>query len=388
MDQLNIKGDARPEDEPLPFLSNFQDIFLTLGLIIFLVGVGILSGQVADSAMGGSTSAAVIFSGIFIAILVLVLLLSEVVVRGRRRILPGIVLCLVFLGLSFALFVNIYGAAFGENAIEQIEDAQWEFEDTVDGGEIEPSHETFRSLANSVRDALPWTAKAFVLGAPFFMLGAALFYYRRYRLPFASAMVGLSVVTVVACVIFFLFPYDTIRFSPLVGFVSGLLLLFAGVSYDMRDPERVTRWSGNGFWLHFVAAPLLLSSALGITSQGIGYDFPAMAEGNFEMFENQFSVQQSVVTLIVIGIFAIISLLLNRRALVVAGLVSAGVAIGVIVNATGMNTAGVAAVTMIALGGGILLLGLGWNGARKILLALVPSSGPWGRIFPRENVDG
>ena len=199
---------------------------------------------------------------------------------------------------------------------------------------------------------------------------------------------GAAAVGLLFCEAFYLSPYDTIRFLPTVIFLSGLLLLIAGVLYDMRDPQRVTRWSGNGFWLHFFAAPLVLTGALTIAAQGFAFDFPAMEGNNIDFFAKRFSPRQSVITLIVIAVFAVISLLLNRRALLVAGLLSAGIAIGVIVKAIGLGGAEVAAVTLIVLGGGILLLGLGWHTARMALLTFVPNSGVWRRVFPRETIDG
>ena len=381
-----IKGEVRPEDEPLPFLSNFQDIFLTVGIIILLVGVGILSARIGEDLARGADSPMLVLAGISAAVLGLVWALSEIIVRKRRRILPGIVLCIAFLSLFFSVFVNLYGFAFGEDAMDRLDNVEWTEPDIEEPDQV--THEMLRATAAAARDVLPWPVKGFILLTPAMMFCAAFVYYRRFRLPFSSAMVGLAAVWVVLALIFFAFPYDTIRFSPTLGFLSGLALLVAGVSYDMRDPERVTRWSGNGFWLHFVAAPLVLGGALAIVRMGPVFDIPQMAEGDIDFWTNQFNVAQSVVTLVVIGVFALISLLLNRRALVVAGLLSAGIAIGVIVRASGLGGAEVAAVTLILLGGGILLLGLGWNSARAALLAFVPSTGFWGRIFPRQNVDG
>ncbi|MEM9233263.1 MAG: hypothetical protein AAGA69_03385 [Pseudomonadota bacterium] len=384
-DQLGIQGDVRPGDEPLPFLSNFQDIFLSIGIVIFLSGMGILVGRLGAEIVPDAASMMATIAGLLFLMLVVVWILSEIIVRKRRRILPGIILCVTFLILTCAIFVNLYGAAVGENALDQLDQIEWTEPDVEDE---DVTHEVLREVAGDAMAVLPWTVKGFLIAITAFMLASAFVYYRRFRLPFASAMVGLGVVGVIACILLLALPYDTIRFSPSIGLLSGLALLVAGVSYDMRDPERVTRWSGNGFWLHFVAAPLLLSSALTITTTGFAYDIPQMIQGDFDQWDNPFSVGQSVVTLVVIGVFAIISLLLNRRALVVAGLVSAGFAIAVIVNSSGLGEAEVAAVTLIALGGGILLLGLGWNAARKALLVFVPSGGFWGRIFPRETVDG
>lgn len=378
---------TRAEDEPLPFLSNFQDIFLSVGIIIFLVGISILTGSIGVRLADGAGSPFFVMAAISGAVLAVVWALSEVIVRRRRRILPGIILCIAFMGLSFSILTNVYTGIVGEDVMERLDDAEWVGPQEFPEGE-EITHESLRWATNTVRDALPAPVRFFIIIAPLFMLGAAFVYYRRFRLPFASATVGAAAVGLLFCEAFYLSPYDTIRFLPTVIFLSGLLLLIAGVLYDMRDPQRVTRWSGNGFWLHFFAAPLVLTGALTIAAQGFAFDFPAMEGNNIDFFAKRFSPRQSVITLIVIAVFAVISLLLNRRALLVAGLLSAGIAIGVIVKAIGLGGAEVAAVTLIVLGGGILLLGLGWHTARMALLTFVPNSGVWRRVFPRETIDG
>ena len=88
-----------------------------------------------------------------------------------------------------------------------------------------------------------------------------------------------------------------------------------------------------------------------------------------------------------IGVFALVSLLINRRALIVSGLLTAGVSIGVIVNSAGLGAGAVIAVTLLTLGGIVVLLGAAWNPVRGLLLAPFPSEGPLARIFPPANAN-
>ncbi|MEP3073981.1 MAG: hypothetical protein ABJQ26_14410, partial [Maricaulis sp.] len=94
------------------------------------------------------------------------------------------------------------------------------------------------------------------------------------------------------------------------------------------------------------------------------------------------AMRLAVTALVVIGLFALVSLLINRRALIVSGLVTAGVSIGVIVNSTDLGAGVVVAVTLLVLGGIVVLLGAAWNPVRRILLLPIPQDGPLGRIFP------
>ncbi|WOI53534.1 hypothetical protein [Parvularcula sp. LCG005] len=376
-----------PNDEPLPFLNNFQDVFLSIGVIVFLVGIMILM-TMTSSSIANETSAITAMAVMCAVVLAIVWWLSEILVRRRRRILPGIVLFIAFVQLCIGLYGSGFALIFGEETVSQFENGEYPgFDESVFEG-AEPTDKNFRAAANMAVAAIPLMAKIFMLGLPLATLLASYFYYRRFKLPFSVAGVATAAIGLLIVSLFFAFPYDVVRFAPVVLLSSGLALLVAGIVYDMKDPERVTRFSGNGFWLHLFAAPLTLWGAMTISTQGLIVDFPALAEGNFTDFKNPFTVQQSIVTLCIIAVFGVISLLLNRRALVVSGLVTAGIAIGVIVQATGIGGAGVAAVTMICLGGGILLLGIGWNAARRALLSMVPSAGIWGRVFPRNEVDG
>lgn len=79
-----------------------------------------------------------------------------------------------------------------------------------------------------------------------------------------------------------------------------------------------------------------------------------------------------------------ISLLINRRVLIVSALLTTGVAIGVIMNEFGLGAGALAASTLIVLGGFVLILGAGWHAVRRTLLGWVKPDGAWARIFPPE----
>jgi len=101
--------------------------------------------------------------------------------------------------------------------------------------------------------------------------------------------------------------------------------------------------------------------------------------------DNGNAMQLAIVALTVIAIFALVSLLINRRALIVSGLLTAGISIAVIVNEVGLDTGAVIAITLLLLGGIVVLLGAAWNPVRRILLLPFPSRGPIARLFPPAN---
>jgi hypothetical protein len=175
---------------------------------------------------------------------------------------------------------------------------------------------------------------------------------------------------------------------PSLYLVLGILLFLAAVAFDMRDPARASRFSDNGFWLHFAAAPLILNGAFSLVTQAFAGDVavsPSAAmiaqagEGG-----SPAAAAQASVTLAVVVLLGVISLLINRRALVVSALLTTGVAIGVLLNAVGLGAGALAASTLIVLGAFVLILGAGWHTVRRALLAWLKPDGVWARIFPPE----
>ena len=90
------------------------------------------------------------------------------------------------------------------------------------------------------------------------------------------------------------------------------------------------------------------------------------------------------VMLVVLIAFALLSLALNRRALIVSGLVTFATALGVLVNELGGGGVNALMLTALLVGGAIVLLGGGWRTARRAILKLAPQGGTFGRIFPPE----
>ena len=206
------------------------------------------------------------------------------------------------------------------------------------------------------------------IGAAALTLGAMALFYARYRLPFCMALMAISAVMLLTALI----PEAR---GP-VSILSGIALFIAAIAYDMRDPKRLKRFSDNAFWLHFVAAPLFIHGvgALAIKANTqILFGIVPMPDINSA---------DAAIVLAVIAILSIIALAINRRALIAASLLYAGIAIGFLVRDTGLNATAIISISLIVLGAGIVFLGVGWHGARRALLKILPRKGIWARIFP------
>ena len=76
--------------------------------------------------------------------------------------------------------------------------------------------------------------------------------------------------------------------------------------------------------------------------------------------------------------------LINRRALLVAGLLYALIAAGYLISKVGLSGGWTAAVTLLVMGGAMVLLGGGWHALRRVVVAPFPKTGPIARIIPPE----
>jgi len=371
---------ARPSDELLPFLSNFHDIFTTIGVLILFVGLGLGAGQIFTAVQPdeGGLAFNALWMALAAGVALIAWLVSAVLVGRQRRILPGIVLSLVFSACAGAVLAFLYTMlTFGVVDPEAI----GEVLDTLFADE-RPSRAGVQTALNEI----PLAVRLWPVGLGLIASAVVGFYYFTYRLPFTGGLFGVALVGAAWTVFAVADPYSAVVFNPLVSLVAGLALFVAGIIFDARDPSRATRLSGTGFWLHFFAAPTLLGAAVSIANTGVSLSEADFAGGglmgSLATGDSSAAIRSAAVTLLVIVLFALVSLLINRRALIVSGLITAGVAMGVLVNQLGLGAGAVLAVTLLLLGAIVVLLGAAWNPVRGVLLAPFPDEGPLARLFP------
>ncbi|MGI9351595.1 MAG: hypothetical protein ACR2O3_08535 [Rhizobiaceae bacterium] len=319
------------DDEGFRFVTGFSDIFIALGIIILLTGI--VRTGLLDS-VGGTFLIAILCWG-----------LSEIVATWQRRSLPSIV--------SAAGFVTTISAAVFAHV-----------------GSIQPA-----SLFREPDVVLVFTHNInWIL--PLLLLLSSLFYYWRFRLPFALFISALSfAATIFAGLLNIL---DSSQISPaiipaLVG--SGLAIFCSAIFFDAQDPERKTRLSDNAFWLHLVASPLIVHSIM--------WQSAIWLTGS-EQFSTQ-SLDQaafplSIVVLLIFLILMIIALIINRRAMLVSSLIYVTLALTYLGSTTG-GYASAASFVPIILGSGILSIGIGWQALRKIIFRVLPAD----RVAPFLN---
>ena len=321
------------DEESLRFLSNFNDIFISIGLVILSIGMMIASG----SFFGSSGSALLVLG----PILVCLWFLLEYFARRRRLVLPSMVLSVIFT-LVFTLLTALLA-----NGLGSLENAEIAFD------------QGFLDAYNKTKGVALWSAGGAAIGAGLI--------FARFRLPFSLFLIAIAIAAGLYTEAFTNGNVSSI-YSGGASLMIGLATLAIAIVFDARDPERKTLSSDNAFWLHLAAAPQIM---LGLRALMSGGTYSGVSFG------------EAIPLLIALALFSILSLALNRRALIAAGLLSFWVSINAITDGATSGATQIA-VPLLLLGGGIVLLGAGWKTARRIVLAFMPTSGIFARIFPPE----
>jgi hypothetical protein len=344
-------------EEDLRFIRNFHDVFLAIGIVLLAIGLSIaVSVYVATSGQPDAPSGIILSGVLFAGCGAIMWLLGEVFARRRRLFLPAIaIVCSLTVFMVCAAALLYAGAIVGRG----FEGPAWDL-----------GH-------------MPQELRVGILIALAFAFIAPFAFYLRFRLPFSLGLTGggLALFIIVAALIAnFELATDLL---PVLFLALGLLLFSAGVAFDARDPARTTRLSDNGFWLHFAAAPLILNGTFGLI--GMAFGAPAGLPAMVGSDGGAAATAQAALTLVVVFGLGLISLLINRRVLIVSTLITTGAAIGILMNAAGLGAGALAASTLIVLGAFVLILGASWHGARRALLGWVKPEGPLARIFPPET---
>lgn len=187
-------------------------------------------------------------------------------------------------------------------------------------------------------------------------IAAALLFYLRFRLPFALLLLAGG------CVVTFLALASKLFGEPSQSLTYGLFL-FAGLAtlavaqwYDMSDRERLTRRSDCAFWLTLIAAPLIVHPIAGMISSG-----------------GDATAQSNILTLAAVIVFALIALIIDRRAFLVSSLAYLGGALVYAFTQLGGEQNAIW-ITLLLMGASVILLGVGWHKARRAVMQFVPSS--------------
>lgn len=306
------------DDESLRFVTGFADVFVTLGIVLF---VGALA-YIMDLTSGSPLA----FAGIACS----TWLLAEFFTHKRRMALPSIVLLVLFVGAVFFLSLQVFNVMLPPPKVLA---AKFWFLPTRNPAALAVAAIATAALAalHFVRFRVPVTIAA----------GAA-----------ALCLVGLAVAAIIH-------PALTGAAVNIVLLVCGLAVFALAMRFDTSDPARLTRRTDIAFWLHLLAAPLIVHPLIRSVLRVSGGDFTSAA---------------AIEVLWLFVLLGLVAVVIDRRAIIVAGLVYAGIAFAVLFRSIGFGSHATTVVPLVllALGGFILLLSAGWLPLRRALLRRLP----------------
>lgn len=327
-----------PRDEPFRFIRGFRDVFIAIGLLIFVIGLTTIEIKLVVSALGeffhfGSFPVGQAIFAVMLAVGLCVagFFMAAFITDKHRLPLSSMVLA-----TSFAAWTGIISWFITISILVEREDL---------------------AVYQDAFMMAEYVAAAQVGAA----IGAAIFYWL-FRFPFALLLMSLATVSLIFAGLNSVFSPDWMaQYESLVFGLLGLSIFAAAMWFDFQDRLRVTRLAECAFWLHLLAAPMLVHTVLG-------------ARGLEDM--NIIPVGAVMV------IISIIALLIDRRALLVSGLSYFAISIWQFV-AAGIDAAyDQFILTTVILGGFVLILGLGWHPIRRKILGWLPGTALTSRLPP------
>ena len=142
-----------------------------------------------------------------------------------------------------------------------------------------------------------------------------------------------------------------------ISFIAGIAVFALAMRWDTADRARQTRMSDVAFWLHLLAAPLLVHPVF--TSLGV--------------FGGETNLEQAIAVVALYVAIALISLSIDRRALMVSALTYVLYTFSALLKQYGVVSLSFA-ITALAIGSALLLLSAFWHPSRAFVLRRLPLS--------------
>jgi hypothetical protein len=313
----NRNAASEPDEERLRLLTGFNDIFVTIGIALFLGALSYLLSNYGALASG---------AGVAIAAWGL----AEIFTKRKRMALPSIVLLVVFVATSAGVSHTLFA----------------------------PVSSLFSIFHYGTLPGLPYGLAA---------VAASILHWFRFRVPITIAAFAAGLASVVVAAIETFNSGFVFEHAPLVFIPIGLAIFAVAMKFDMSDRNRVTQRTDIAFWLHLLAAPVMVHSIV----------YPLMAERSF-------STNTAIAILSLFAVLSLVALTIDRRALLVSSLLYLGYASSQLLTWWGVTSknfgswSGVTAenqwLSILIVGGTVLVLSVAWQPLRRIVLGILPQS--------------
>lgn len=303
-----LRSTPAVDEESFRLITGFNDIFVSIAIVLTLVAVGWIGGSVggansAGAVLGAGAGAAASWG------------LAEYFTRQRRMALPSIVLLLAFVGSVAGTLVALV--------------------------------ETLMPNISGTPGALAAAGVALATAA------AAWLHWRRFMVPITVAAGAVALAVVAIALVMAAVPATRDAAYP-IAFVTGLAMFAFAMWWDMSDKQRTTRRSDVAFWLHLAAAPLIAHPVF----QMLG------------VFGGEIDAMRAILVVGLYLAFAFVALAIDRRALLVSSLVYVLYALYALFTQAGAVELG-GALTALVIGSALLTLSAFWQPMRRRVVSLL-----------------
>lgn len=298
------KNIHQADEENFRLIASFNDIFVVIALTLLFVSIMWIFNKLGIW-MGALISAYLAWK------------LSEIFITKKRMAFPAIVLVSAFIFNISTLILP-----FTKSTLEFLN--------------FQPNIDTPFFITSSLAGVV-----------------AGIFHWKRFKVPITIAICC-------ALVIGYIFAYliatkDFKHGITIFSFVAGVLVFICAFVWDASDTKRVGKSADVAFWLHLLAAPLLVHPIF--TALGI--------------FGKTIDMQQSMAVIIVYIVISYLSLVIDRRALMVSALGYVLYTFGLMLKNMGAIDFSFAFAGLI-ISAGLLTISVFWHQVRKYTLKHMP----------------
>lgn len=336
----------RGSEENFRLINSFNDIFVSIGIVILLIAVGSIGGSIGGLA-GQNLLIGVLLTAFIPSASVAATSwgLAEFFTRRRRMALPSIILLLTFIGGT--LFAAGALVVFPVSLILGI--------DSLNESQLDEA-----DIGDALGAALILLI-AFLTAIITFV--ASWLHWKRFMVPItiaagAGALTGVVITGIMTATTIVTNSEFEFPILPVV-FIAGLAIFVFAMRWDMSDRKRETRRSDVAFWLHCLAAPMIahpLFASLGVMDGGGGIE-----------------IGGALAILAIYVLFGIVALAVDRRALLVSALAYVLAALTFLFDQFGAVELNFA-LTALVIGSALLSLSAFWQPIRRVVVSVLPEN--------------
>jgi len=183
----------------------------------------------------------------------------------------------------------------------------------------------------------------------------SLLFYLRYKMPFsllplAACLISMSVIQI---------GLDVLE-TPIIFAVLGLIVFTVAMWFDAQDTKRISHMSDSAFWLHLLAAPLIVHGVMA---------YMLLSESAVLEFINK-----EIMIIVFFACFFLLALLVDRRAMLISTQLYVIYALTQLFQDRVSSTQDVMIYILMALGLFVIYFGAYWYKTRYIIFRFISSS--------------